>query len=93
MSAPSQPSTRVRPIVSVIVPAYNAEATLGRCLSAIGDSLAAGDECIVVDACSTDGTREVAAAHEARLLSLEQRQGLGVGAAEGARVQTRIPSR
>ena len=85
MSAPSQPSTRVRPTVSVIVPAYNAEATLDRCLSAIGDSLAAGDECIVVDACSTDGTREVAAAHEARLLSLEQRQGPAGARNGGAR--------
>ncbi len=84
-SAPSEPPTRTRPTISVIVPAYNAEATLDRCLSAIGESLAGGDECIVVDACSTDGTREVAAAHEVRLLSLAQRHGPAGARNRGAR--------
>ncbi len=85
MSAASQPSTRARPTVSVVVPAYNAEATLDRCLSAIGDSLAVGDECIVVDACSTDDTRAVAAGHKATLLRLEQRHGPAGARNRGAR--------
>ena len=57
------------PRVSVVVPAYNEEALLGRCL----DSLAAQDcaapfEIIVVDNGSTDRTVSVARAHGVRVL-------------------------
>ncbi|VCU71115.1 UDP-Glc:alpha-D-GlcNAc-diphosphoundecaprenol beta-1,3-glucosyltransferase WfgD [Pigmentiphaga humi] len=43
---------------SVIVPAYNAEAYLAEALSSALEQLADGDEIIVVDDASTDGTAE-----------------------------------
>jgi GT2 family glycosyltransferase len=47
-------------MISVIVPAYNAEATLGRCLAALRDQTQAPDEILVVDDGSTDGSAELA---------------------------------
>lgn len=47
-------------MISVIVPAYNAEATLGRCLAALSDQTHPPDEVIIVDDGSTDGTAELA---------------------------------
>jgi GT2 family glycosyltransferase len=46
--------------ITVIVPAHNAAASLGRCLSALAASTRAPDEVIVVDDRSTDGTAELA---------------------------------
>ena len=48
----------IRPSVSIIVPVYNAEKTLRRCL----DSIRAGvDEIIIADTGSSDSTKEIAA--------------------------------
>jgi GT2 family glycosyltransferase len=43
-------------MISVIVPAYNSESTLGRCLAALMDQIQLPDEVIIVDDGSTDGT-------------------------------------
>lgn len=53
-----------RATLSVVVIARNEERNLGRCL----DSVAWAEERIVVDACSTDRTREVAEGRGARVL-------------------------
>jgi glycosyltransferase involved in cell wall biosynthesis len=45
--------------ISVVVPAFNAEATLARCLSAILESTYPNYECIVVDDSSTDKSAEI----------------------------------
>ncbi|NJL29317.1 MAG: glycosyltransferase, partial [Thermoanaerobaculia bacterium] len=52
-----------RPLVSVVIAAYNAETTLARCIDSILDQTYAPLELIVVDDGSTDGTAEVLARH------------------------------
>jgi molybdopterin-guanine dinucleotide biosynthesis protein A len=48
------------PVVSVIVPARNEEASLGPCLRSLVSQAGIGKEIIVVDDASTDRTREIA---------------------------------
>src|SRR3954469_13702264 len=68
------------PSVSVVIPAYNAERTIG----AVLDALAAQDprplEVIVVDDRSTDATRSIAEAHGVRVVATDH-----AGYAGGAR--------
>ncbi len=45
--------------VSVIIPAYNAEATIERAVATVLNQTSAPLEVIVVDDASTDGTRDV----------------------------------
>ncbi|GFO53875.1 hypothetical protein GMSM_08820 [Geomonas sp. Red276] len=74
------------PKVTFIIPCYNEEPYLGRCLAAIGSLYAdpAAIEVIVVDNCSTDGSREVAASHGGRVL-LNDRRGAAASRNLGAR--------
>jgi cellulose synthase/poly-beta-1,6-N-acetylglucosamine synthase-like glycosyltransferase len=51
--------------VTVVIPAYNAERTLGKVLDALSAQTHTVDEVIVVDDGSTDGTAELAARHGA----------------------------
>lgn len=67
---------------SVVIPARNAERTLGAVLSSLGSQDPRPAEVIVVDDRSTDHTAEVAAAHGARVV-----RGSGTGYAGGARNQ------
>jgi len=57
-------------MISVIVPAYNAETTLGDCLAALQEQSLSRDryEIIVVDDGSTDRTAQVARRYDARLI-------------------------
>jgi glycosyltransferase involved in cell wall biosynthesis len=59
----------VREPVSVIVPAYNAEATITECLKALRAAMQPTDELIVFDDGSTDSTRKIAEAAGARIIS------------------------
>lgn len=69
-----------RPSVAVIVPAYNAQATIGPCLDAIRAALQPGDELIVYDDGATDSTNAMAKAAGARILRNEGRpKGPGYG--------------
>ena len=66
--------------VTVIVPAYNAQATIGPCLDAIRAALQPGDELIVYDDGATDDTNAMAKAAGARILRNEGRpKGPGYG--------------
>ena len=75
---------RPPPLVSIIVPAWNAAETIER---AIDSALAAGDvpfECIVVDDASTDDTAAIVdrlAARDARIVPIRLNENLGVSAA------------
>lgn len=58
----------MRPRVSVVIPAYNAERTIGAVISALLEEEPRVDEIIVVDDGSTDKTGEVAARLGARVI-------------------------
>jgi glycosyltransferase involved in cell wall biosynthesis len=60
--------------VSVVIPTYNEAKSIARVLDEIPASLVS--EVLVVDAGSTDGTREIAEAHDARVI-VEPRRGYG----------------
>ena len=62
-------------LVSIIIPAYNAEATLRQCLEACLRQTHTATELIVVDDGSTDGTAEIARSFEAVSYSLQNNAG------------------
>jgi glycosyltransferase involved in cell wall biosynthesis len=66
-------------LLSVVIPAYNAENTIGAVLEALVQQVPVPDEIIVVDDCSTDGTAAVAQSFGARVVRTE-RSGYAGGA-------------
>ncbi len=79
------------PLISVIIPAWNAEATIGKCLDALAAQSFPGErfEVIVVDNGSTDRTAEIAKSyafvtvlHEPQASSYRARN-LGISVAKG----------
>lgn len=71
------------PLVSVVVPAYNAESTIGACLSGLLTQTYPHVEIIVVDDGSTDLTGSIAQAHEPRVRYARQ-ENAGSSAARNA---------
>ena len=65
-------SITVPPTVSVVIPAHDAERTLGAVLAALTEQSAPPDEVIVVDDASTDATAELAARAGATVVRNEQ---------------------
>jgi glycosyltransferase involved in cell wall biosynthesis len=61
--------------ISIIVPAYNASATLPLCLKAIFEQADSETEVIVVDDCSTDQSGQIAELANANLLRTPARSG------------------
>ncbi len=89
--------TSVVPDVSFIIAAYNAEDTLQRAIDSALAQVGVSVEVVVVDDCSTDSTREIAAAYadpRVRLIRQEQNGGpgrarnRGIAAATGRWVAT-----
>jgi glycosyltransferase involved in cell wall biosynthesis len=72
--------------VSVVVPVYNGERTIGKAVDALlAQTLARGScEIIVVDDCSTDGTRGVLAKYGSRIRLVRQARNGGPGKARNA---------
>jgi hypothetical protein len=71
------------PAFSVVIPAYNAERTLGRAIRSVLDQTWPAHELIVVDDGSTDLTAEIAQGFGARITLLRQANA-GVSAARNA---------
>ena len=59
-------------LVSIVIPAFNAEATLGECLEACRSQTYPDTELIVVDDGSADGTGRIAQEHGARCIRQPQ---------------------
>ncbi|MEM2500941.1 MAG: glycosyltransferase family A protein [Candidatus Bathyarchaeia archaeon] len=60
-----------KPLVSVIIPTYNSEKTIGICLRSIEEQTYPNIEVIVVDNYSKDGTQKIAEKYGARVLQLK----------------------
>lgn len=71
--------------LSVVIPARNSEATLGRVLEALGRELDKADQLIVVDDGSTDGTRELAGSMKAAVIPNSGRPGAAGARNTGAK--------
>jgi len=78
----------VRPTLSVLIVAWNSREELARTLPALLPELGEGDELIVVDNDSADGTPDAVAAlaPSARLVQTGRNAGFAAGCNEGARV-------
>ena len=74
--------------MAVVVPAYNAAATLPRCLAALEASEHRPDEIVVVDDGSTDPTAEIARRHGARVVPSSRPQSGAAAARNVGVVQT-----
>ena len=73
--------------VSVIVPAYNEAASIGRCLEALVAQTRAPEEIIVVDDGSTDTTAQIAASHGVRVIR-QANQGAAAARNRGVEAST-----
>ena len=76
-------TNKKRPTVSVIIPAYNAELSLGKCLESVIRQSLYPFEIFVVNDGSTDNTKDVALAFKYKIIYLEQ-DNQGQGAARNA---------
>lgn len=73
------------PEISVVIPVYNEQENLGKCLEAIYQSTCPPCEVIVVDDCSTDNSLAVAGQFPCRVIKLQQKHGAARAKNQGAR--------
>lgn len=73
------------PYISIIIPLYNAERTLEKCLNAVFDSRFQNFEVLVVDDASTDSSIKIAESFPCKVLKLAHNQGPSVARNHGAR--------
>jgi glycosyltransferase involved in cell wall biosynthesis len=73
------------PYISIIIPLYNAERTLEKCLKAVFDSTFQDFEVLVVDDASTDSSIRIAESFHCKVLKLPHNQGPSVARNHGAR--------
>jgi glycosyltransferase involved in cell wall biosynthesis len=71
-------------MLSIIIPTYNEEAHIGALLERLKPQLRKGDEIIVVDSYSRDGTVEIAEKHGARIVR-QPKKGNGLARTAGAK--------
>jgi glycosyltransferase involved in cell wall biosynthesis len=70
--------------ISIIIPVYNGEKTLGLCLKSIYNSSYPNFECIVVDDYSTDNTAKIAESFNTKLIRLNRQHGAAYARNRGA---------
>lgn len=70
-------------LVSVIIPNFNGEKTLGACLTAVAAQTYPAVEVIVVDDASTDRSREIAAGFDCHLVALPRNAGPAMARNQG----------
>jgi len=68
-------SENTGPLVTVIIPVYNAEYCIERCLESLFSSEYKNFEVLVVDDCSTDGTIELAEKFDCRIIRQSSNSG------------------
>jgi GT2 family glycosyltransferase len=88
LSRKKQPLAQTSPKVSVVLPVYNAEATLAECLTRLYQSSFTEFECIMVDDGSTDSSRAIASNFPVRIVPSAGRVGPAAARNLGARVAT-----
>lgn len=74
------------PMISIIIPVYNAGQYLERCLNALINSSYPSFEIIVVNDCSTDDSAEIAPKKRGRVCTLPQQSGPAAARNYGAKV-------
>ena len=70
--------------ISIIIPVYNGEKTLGLCLKSIFNSSFQDFECIVVDDHSTDNTIRIAESFNTKIIRLDRQHGAAYARNRGA---------
>src|SRR5579863_3282257 len=78
------PPLKIAPKASVIIPAYNAAATIGACLESLKSQHYPDYETIVVDDGSTDASAQIVEASQTRLIRGDHR---GLGAARNTGIE------
>ena len=67
----------MKPIVSVIVPAYNAEKTIEKCLDSLLNQTLKSIEIIVINDCSKDNTLKILKKYKSKIKLLDNKKNLG----------------
>lgn len=79
-AATNKQTKRKQALVSVIIPVYNAEKTIGRCLdSLINQTIADQIEIIAIDDGSTDGSLEILQSYESKNIKIVHIDNLPIG--------------
>ncbi|MCJ7631832.1 glycosyltransferase [Candidatus Bathyarchaeota archaeon] len=74
-----------RPSLSVVIPAYNSQAIIGRCLTAVMEAYPIDKEIIVIDDASTDDTYKIVSMFPVKLYRLNKNSGPAVARNYGFR--------
>ncbi len=78
-------TNNVSDLISIVIPNYNGESTIGKCLEAAFSSRYDNFEVVVVDDCSSDRSVEIIKGFPCKLVALKERSGASKARNAGAR--------